>query len=255
LNSNARNALGGFYLAEGRTAEAEEQFSRSIEIEPSVVAYSSLGLIHWQRGEANQAEQCWCQAFRLAPNDPSILNNLGMVCTNRGRYPEAISYFRQALGLKPKYAVAYLNLGIAHAKLGQNGAAEAEFRTALSFSPQLFEARNHLGRLYLEAGRLEEAEEQFRLSLETQPNDRGYSGLGEICLRRGDARGAERAWQRATTLDLADSQAHFQLGALYLSQGRRAEALKEYQAGLKNDPENPEAQAAVQKLSTPGGQK
>jgi cytochrome c-type biogenesis protein CcmH/NrfG len=52
-----------------------------------------------------------------------------------------------------------------------------------------------------------------------------------------------------------NSEAHFKLGALYLSMGRTAEALKEYQAGLRSDPENREAQAAVQKLSAPAGEK
>jgi Flp pilus assembly protein TadD len=103
--------------------------------------------------------------------------------------------------------------------------------------------------LCLEAGRLEEAEEQFRLSLKTQANDSGYCGLGEIYLRRGDGRAAERAFQSAASLDPSNSQAHFKLGALYLSQGRKAEALREYQAGLKTDPEDPEALAMAQKLS------
>jgi Flp pilus assembly protein TadD len=60
---------------------------------------------------------------------------------------------------------------------------------------------------------------------------------------------AERAFQSAASLDLNNSQAHFKLGALYLSKGRRAEALREYQAGLKNDPEDGDAITTVQKLS------
>jgi tetratricopeptide (TPR) repeat protein len=254
-SSNARNALGKLYLTEGRTAVAEEQFRRSVEIEPNIMAYGSLGLIHWQQGEAKLAEQAWREALRLAPNDPSLLNNLGLACTKQGRYTEAVSYFRQALGLKPDDPAAHLNLGIAYAKLGQNGSAETELRTALSLSPQLLEARNRLGRLYLDGGRLEDAEEQFRLSLKTQANDSGYSSLGEIYLRRGDAKAAERAFQSAASLNPADSQAHFQLGALYLSRGQRAEAMREYQAGLKTDPENREALAAVQKLSAGMGGK
>jgi Flp pilus assembly protein TadD len=104
--------------------------------------------------------------------------------------------------------------------------------------------------IYLNGGRLDEAEEQFHLSLKTQPNDSGYCGLGEIYLRRGDTGSAERAFQRATSLNPNNSQAHFKLGALYLTQGRRAEAMREYQAGLKSDPENRDALAAVGKLSS-----
>jgi len=185
LNSNARNALGKLCLEEGRTVEAEEQFRRSVEVEPNVRGYGGLGLIHWQRGDVKLAEQEWREALRLAPNDSSILNNLGLLCTNQGRYTEAVSFFHKAIELKPDDPNPHLNLGIAYGKTGQNGSAEAEFRTALSLSPQ-------------------------------QDN----------------------------------SQAHFKLGALYLSQGRRAEAMREYQAGLKSDPENRDALAAVAKLSS-----
>jgi Flp pilus assembly protein TadD len=255
LYSEARNALGMLYQDEGRTAEAEEQFRRSVEIEPSMTACGNLGLIHWRRGEAKLAEQDWREALKLAPNDSSLLNNLGLACTKLGRYPEAVSFFRKAIELQPNDPNPRSNLGIAYEKTGQHGLAETEFLAALSLSPQKFETRNRLGMLYLEAGRLEEAEAQFHLSLKTQANDAGYTGLGEIHLRRGDRGAAERAFQSAASIDPHNSQARFKLGALYLGEGRRAEALKEYQAGLKSDPENRDALAAVQTLSAPGGEK
>jgi Flp pilus assembly protein TadD len=252
FNSNARNALGTLYVAEGRTAQAEEQFRASVKSEPNIMGYGNLGLIHWRQGDAQRAEQEWREALRLAPNDSSILNNLGLACTKLGRYPEAVSFFRKAIELKPDDPNPHSNLGIAFEKTGEQGAAEREFRAALELAPQKFETRNRLGRLYLEAGRVEEAEEQFQLSIKTQPNDSGYCGLGEVELRRGKGGLAEGAFQKALSLDANNSQAHFKLGALYLSKGRRAEALKEYQAGLKSDPGNREAVAAMQKLSGHG---
>jgi Tfp pilus assembly protein PilF len=249
FNSNARNALGMLYVGEGRTAEAEEQFRRSVEIDPNLTAYGNLGLIHWHQGEAKLAEQEWRQALKFAPNDSSLLNNLGLACGKQGRYPEAVSFFRKAIELQPTDPNPHSNLGIAYEKTGQHGPAETEFLAALSLSPQKFETRNRLGRLYLEGGRLEEAEGQFHLSLQTQANEAGYSGLGEVYLRRGDRAAAERAFQSAASLDPQNSQVHFRLGALYQGEGRRAEALKEYQAGLKSDPENRDALAAVGKLS------
>ena len=250
LNSIARNALGKLYLDEGRSDEAEEQFRRSVEAEPNIMGYGNLGLIHWHGGDVRAAEQEWHEALRLAPNDSSILDSLGLVCTNQGRYTEAVSFFHKAIEQKPDDPSPHLNLGIAYGKTGLNVSAETEFRTALFLSPQKFEARNRLGMIYLNAGRLDEAEEQFRLSVKTQPNDSGYSGLGETYLRRGDGGSAERAFHSATSLNPNNSQAHFKLGALYLAQGRRAEAMREYQAGLKSDPENRDALAAVGKLTS-----
>jgi Flp pilus assembly protein TadD len=70
----------------------------------------------------------------------------------------------------------------------------------------------------------------------------------EHCPRRNVF--AEAEFRTALSLSPDKSQAHFKLGALYLSQGRKAEAMREYQAGLKSDPENRDALAAVEKLSS-----
>jgi hypothetical protein len=49
-----------------------------------------------------------------------------------------------------------------------------------------------------------------------------------------------------------ESQPRFALGAVYVAAERNAEALREYQAGLANDPSNAEALAAVKKLRGEG---
>jgi len=251
LNANARNALGKLYQDEGRAADAEEQFRRSVEIEPNIMGYGNLGGIHWDRGELKLAEQEYREALRLAPNDSSILNNLGLLSTNQSRYTEAVSLFRKAIELKPDDPTPHLNLGIAYGKMAQSESAEKEFRTAVALSPQNFEARNRLGTLYLNAGRIVEAEEQFRRSLAIKPNDAAYGSLGEIYLRRGDTISAERAFQRAASLNPSNSQTHFRLGALYLSRGRNADARREYEAGLKSDPGNAAALAVLEHLGPP----
>ena len=183
LNSNARNALGKLYLGEGRTVEAEEQFRRSVEIEPNVRGYGGLGLIHWQRGDVKLAEQEWREALRLAPNDSSILNNLGLVCTNQGRYAEAVSFLHKAIELKPDDPNPHLNLGIAYGKTGQNASAETELRTALSLSPQQQNSQAHfkLGALYLSQGRRAEAMREYQAGLKSDPQDRdALAAVGKL---------------------------------------------------------------------------
>ena len=171
-NADARNALGKLYMEEGRRAEAEEQFRRSVAIEATLMGYSNLGVIDWERGDVKSAEQEWQAALRLAPNDSSILNDLGLVSMSQDRYREAVAYFRQAAGLKPNDLLPHLNLGIAYGKLGQNGSAEAEFRAALSLNPANSQAHFQLGALYLSEGRREEALKEYQADLKSDPNDR-----------------------------------------------------------------------------------
>jgi tetratricopeptide (TPR) repeat protein len=78
--------------------------------------------------------------------------------------------------------------------------------------------------------------------------------LGIAYEKMGQNASAETEFR--TTLSLSpqhdNSQAHFKLGALYLAEDRRAEALREYEAGLKSDPTNRDALAAMGKLSSHG---
>jgi tetratricopeptide (TPR) repeat protein len=61
-------------------------------------------------------------------------------------------------------------------------------------------------------------------------------------------REAEEDFQSALSLEPDDSYAHFGLGDLYHFAGRKAEAMKQYEAGLAKDPTNAQALAAVQQL-------
>jgi Flp pilus assembly protein TadD len=51
-------------------------------------------------------------------------------------------------------------------------------------------------------------------------------------------------------LDDFDPRAHFGLGAILEAQGHTAEAADQYRAGLSVDPRNPEAQAALDRLTS-----
>jgi tetratricopeptide (TPR) repeat protein len=187
LNSDARNALGKLYLDEGRTAEAEEQFRQSVEIEPNIMGYGRLGLIHWHGGDVKLAEQEWREALRLAPNDPSILNNLGLVYTNQGRYTEAVSSFHKAIELKPGDPNPHINLGIAYGKTDQNASAETEFRTALSLSPDNSQAHFKLGALFLSQGRRAEAMREYQAGLKSDPENRdALAAVGKLSSRVRD---------------------------------------------------------------------
>ena len=134
-------------------------------------------------------------------------------------------------------------------ELGRRHDAEQELRTAVSLSPLSILARNQLGKILTDAGRFADAEVQFQhASLAAQPNLGGWLGLGLARWRQGDAREAESDFKQAQAAGSRDARIHFLMALLYSSTGRKAEAMKEYQAGLRVDPANPEAQAEFQKL-------
>ncbi|MGH9432284.1 MAG: tetratricopeptide repeat protein, partial [Terriglobia bacterium] len=66
---------------------------------------------------------------------------------------------------------------------------------------------------------------------------------------QGNTQQAERAFLQAVALNPADSRGHFLLGLLYENTGRTQEALEQYKIGLRTDPSNANALAAVRRLS------
>ena len=224
-------------------------YTRTLAISPDAYHIrNNLGTVYWARGDMAAAEEQWREGLKLSPRNAIILNNLGLVCQRRLRYQEAVDYFQRAMLIKPKYTDPHLNLGVTYAKMGQKDRAELQLRAAVALSPLNTEARNQLGNLYYEQGRMAEAEGQFQLSVASGATADALKHLGEIHGRRGELDKAEDALKRALALDRFDSEAHFRLGALYTQMGKPAEALQEYRAGLRTDPANAEALAAIKEL-------
>lgn len=224
-------------------------YTKTLAVSPdSYHIHNNLGTVYWKRGDAPAAEREWRIALSLSPDNAILLNNLGLAHSKREEYEEAVGYFQRAMRRKPKYTDPHLNLGVTYREMESPEKAELQLRAAVALAPLNVSARNQLGELYFEADRLGEAEGQFLRSVESEPNVIGYNGLGDIYLRWKDSSRAELAFERAASIDPFDSHARFNLGALYLAAGRRAEALREYQAGLESDPNNAEALAMVEKL-------
>lgn len=210
---------------------------------------NNLGAVYWQDGRLKDAEDVWRRALALSPASAIVLNNLGLAATRQGHYADAVALFDRAIKLKPKYTDPHLNLGTVYRLQGLSGAAEIELRTAATLSPLDISARNELGQLLMDEGRFDEAEEQFRASIRSERSALAYDCLGEIELRRGDAREAESAFRSAVVVDRFDSRAHFDLGKLCAAAGRKDEALNEYRTGLMSDPTNNAALAAIGRLA------
>jgi len=251
-------ALGAFFAARIVVRNRDWRndivlYSRTLEQSPDAyIIVNDLASVYWEQHADDEAESLWRRALALNPGNGEVLNNLGLVAGRKKRYPEAAEFFQRAVRLRPNSADPHLNLGTTYQLMGLAPQAESELRVALALAPLDYRVRNKLGELLFEQGRVGEAEQHFRASIDNQPNTLAYDFLGAIDLRRGATQAAERDFRAALTLDSSDSNAHFGLGHLYKAAGRKADALRQYQAGLAKDPTNAQAQAAVRELRQEG---
>jgi len=228
-------------------------YNQTVELSPDAyIILNNLGTVYWHQGDLDKAESAWRRVLTMNPTHADVLNNLGLLASRRGEYEEAVDYFKRAIQSRPSLGDPHLNLGETYMKMGQESLAEPQLRAAVALSPLNPRALNTLGQLLAETGRAQDAEDQFRASIRIEPSVFAYDYLGMLEVRRRDVDAAEHDFQAAVNLDGSDSAAHFGLGYIYMTAGRKAEALSQYEAGLEKDPTDPQALAAVRQLRQQG---
>ncbi|MGH9355440.1 MAG: tetratricopeptide repeat protein, partial [Terriglobia bacterium] len=145
-------------------------------------------------------------------------------------------------------ASAYTGLGEAYQKMDMLPQAEQALLEAVRLAPLDVRPELHLADVYFEERKFDLAEERYQASIRALPSLRGYFGLGITEWERHKPANAERAFKMANALDSRDARAYFMLGLVYSATGRKAEAIREYEAGLRMDPKNRIALNAIAKL-------
>ena len=166
-----------------------------------------------------------------------------------------LTSFREATRLDPDNPVFHNTLGVLLLDLRKPGEAETEFQKAVELDPSYAEARHNLGLSFAEQGRYEQAIGAYRkaLTLPIYPTPEvGYYNLGRAYAQVNKLREAEDALRTALRLDPRLAAAHYQLGVVLTSAGRREDAKASFRQARDLEPSSPFGQAAVEALKTLG---
>jgi tetratricopeptide (TPR) repeat protein len=82
------------------------------------------GQSHRQKGEHDEAEQCWRQALELDPKLSAAWLSLGRLALERDQPAEAVGLLERALALSPKAHEVIYTLSLAERRLGHLDVAE-----------------------------------------------------------------------------------------------------------------------------------
>jgi tetratricopeptide (TPR) repeat protein len=117
--------LGIIAQGAGRTAEAAEEYRRSIELDPAYArSRLNLGELLALSGRTEEAEAELREAVRLDPEYPKALLNLGTLLSRSGRADEGREFLERAVRVDPAYGKAWLNLAAASLASGSPAAEE-----------------------------------------------------------------------------------------------------------------------------------
>src|SRR2546423_1229672 len=164
------NGRGVALQLEGRNAEAEESYTRALEIDSSYpFAHNNMGVLMWyksdtkgainafrralqsptppveprlnlalalfRRKHTELALEAYRQVLSAAPEHPVAWNGIGLILVELNKYPEARNAFARAIQANPDFAEAHYNLSFTLSNLGDFRGALREPKRALSLDP------------------------------------------------------------------------------------------------------------------------
>jgi tetratricopeptide (TPR) repeat protein len=227
----------------------------------------TAGLQALEHRDYQKAQEIFSQLAASNPRDYSVLFNLALAETALQKDDQAAQHYKQVLELKPGLYEAELNLGMVDLRdhrpadavpllhdaakqkpnqprpqryLGDSllatgdpsGAAEA-YRQALTLDPKLAGAELGLGQALLRQAKLDEAAPHYQTAASLDPKLKSF--LGELGLAYAQAKRYDEAIALFKEFP-DDAGAREQLGQLYLTTNRPADAVAQFQAAAQISP-------------------
>ena len=152
--------LGGFYLALGKSAEAEQQFRRALQIDPKHgPALIALGSIQVHAGQAELADQTYRQVSALPEKQYRAAHALYLF--ESGKREQALAEFEKLAKADPTDRNVRTNLVRTYLALNRVGDAERVLAAALKKNGLDTDALVQRSRIYLGSQRYADAQEDL----------------------------------------------------------------------------------------------
>jgi tetratricopeptide (TPR) repeat protein len=132
------NAVGAVLLNIGRFPEAQVEFQKAVELDPTYAdAFHNLGSSFAEQGKWEEAIAAYKKALAqtIYANPQNTYNNLGYAYWALDRRQEAEDAFRAALQLEPKLVPSHFWLGVLLEKEGRKAEAKTHFQAARDLDP------------------------------------------------------------------------------------------------------------------------
>lgn len=277
-NLNARANLGVLLFFDGRYAEAIPHMRAAMELKPDLSGIQALlGTAEKRTGERAQARTDLERAFanlddkkiridaglelielysatsevdkalaiavklqELAPENPQVL----FVTYHISRRVMDQNLVNMIM-VAPDSAEMHLIMGGELARQGRETDAIARYREAIRLNPKLPGAHFELAELLRTSSDPVlnvQAEGEYRAAIQVNQDDqKSWRQLGDVMAAKGDLKTAEQHYQRALSLEPADSAAKTGLAVIFSSTNRTDQAISVLETALKDDPTNTSA--------------
>lgn len=202
-----RERLGQIYLKIERLEEAQAEYLRLCEMEPTNQEYLlQTARILQERSLNDEAIKHYKQLLALAPKHDQALASLGELLYSRKQYQEAAEYLQRCIELAPKNARAHYFLGMIYQALKQQLPAMNEFDLAIQSREFRARALVQKGIALMEINDITHAMQELERGIQYAKGDdiqvvlyaRYY--LGSCYQQTGDVYAAVEQWEQVRRL-------------------------------------------------------
>ena len=211
-------------------------------------------------GKYQQSYDLVSQYLREAPNSPTAYKLLGMNEYMLGHPHEAVASVLHATELAPNDADALYYLGRLYFSTDKIPAALETFQKTVALDHSNVRALNYLGQSLEAVGRRGEAEKAYLKAIEVQKDQPRKSAwpdynLGVLYLDDGRTADAVAAFRRALQMNPSFPEAEIKLAAALSKEQPVPEAFELFQQALHTDPANAEGHYRLAVLLTKSGKR
>lgn len=256
----AQYCAGRGYAATGQQLMAIAAFEQAIQIGTN--DKRSLLYLYWQKGDIHMGLSEWeaavvayRYAVKLAPDNAEVRANLGLALAYAGDYSLAKQELLDAIQIDPQSIRPYQRLGNLYQQQGDYEEAAYWFSQARAADSTSSIPLRELGILALSSqGNPNQAQEYFQQAIDLEPDLRvNWFWLGRVHTNLRQWDDMETAFRQAFILSETTNEKVEVLTELAqgFSDNEQADhALSVWQEVIALDPENSQAQEAINRLQT-----
>lgn len=136
-----RDYAASHYMSKGRDQDAISQYETIIKANPNhVVGLNNLASLY-QRQRDSRALATSERAYKLAPNQPAIMDTLGWILLEQGQLARAVELLRGAVARAPESGALRYHYAVALSRSGGKAAAKKELEAAINSGGEFAELK------------------------------------------------------------------------------------------------------------------
>lgn len=245
-------ALAEKYYSDRQYHLAVAEFSTVAELAPGdASAYEGLGRSYREMGEFDKAIKALEKGISITPQSytspiyAKLLCCKAVTCDMMGRHEEAIIEYEKATKFDPTNDTYYNNKGFSYLLQGQVEASISAFKKAIEINPNNKTAHSNLGYAYGLKGMYELALNEFKQAGDEAP---AYNNMGYIYTTTGKLAEAIASYNNALKIDPSISSTYYNKGRTYELMGDIDNAIQAYQDFLKHTTKTSVAEEAFERI-------